>query len=64
MRRILVTGTRAEHETPYIETELLLAVMNDNEEQIGELIDKMSKTERIRFGKQLERCRDHVLAPR
>ena len=44
-------------ETPYTETELLLAVMNNDSERAEELVGTMSETERLVFFQQVGRLR-------
>jgi hypothetical protein len=40
-------------ETPYVETEALLAVMNENPERMQDLLDGMSRRELREFGDQV-----------
>lgn len=42
-----------ERETPYVETEALLAVMNGDEIRMQELLDGMTRRELTEFGNQL-----------
>ena len=44
--------------TPYVETEFLLAVMEENEEEIDRLVSDMLPGERKRLYRQLSQAQD------
>lgn len=47
-------------ETPYAETELVLAVMNEDDERARQLVEDMSPGERERLSGQLGRVDDYL----
>lgn len=47
-------------ETPYVETEMLLAFLNDDETKQWNLLDGMSANERRELADQCSRMADHL----
>lgn len=49
-----------DRETPYVETEALLAVMNCDLERMRHMIDSMSRVERSIFREQVETLAEYL----